>query len=72
MSSNWKLLNIAENKKELKIDRKVSFPSNFFVKRRRHSPNIYGAFLPPEEDDSRPKTNKKRREYTISKGTSDI
>ena len=71
MNTNWKRFNIAENKKELRIDRKVSFPSNLYVIRRSHSPNLYGAYLPPVEDDPRPKTNKKRREYTVSTGTSD-
>ena len=40
MNTNWKRLNIAENKKELRIDRKVSFPSNLYLERRTNTPNL--------------------------------
>ena len=69
MNSNWKRLNIAENKKELRIDRKVSFPSNLYLERRTHTPILYASWLPPEEDDPRPKTGKKRRAFQKSTGS---
>ena len=43
-NTNWKRVNIAENKKELRIDRKVSFPSNLYFERRTNTPNL-GCFL---------------------------
>ena len=69
MNTNWKRLNIAENKKELRIDRKVSFPSNLYLERRTHTPILYASWLPPEEDDPRPKTGKKRRAFQKSTGS---
>ena len=66
---DWKSLNIAENRSELGIDRKVSFPSNLYLNRRSHTPILYASWLPPEEDDPRPKTGKKRRAYQKSTGT---
>ena len=66
---DWKSLNIAENRSELGIDRKVSFPSNLYLNRRSHTPILYASWLPPEEDDPRPKTAKKRRAYQKSTGT---
>ena len=69
---DWKSLNIAENKSELGIDRKVFFPSNLYLMRRSHTPILYASWLPEEEDDPRPKTSKKRRAYQKSTGTDDV
>jgi len=69
---DWKSLNIAENKSELGIDRKVSFPSNLYLMRRSHTPILYASWLPEEEDDPRPKTGNKRRAYQKSTGTDEV
>ena len=69
MNTNWKRLNIAENKKELRIDRKVSFPSNLYLERRTHTPILYSSWLPREEDDQRSRTGKKRSAFQKSTGS---
>tara|TARA_B100000212_G_C27357857_1_gene526708 strand:- start:1497 stop:1667 length:171 start_codon:yes stop_codon:yes gene_type:complete len=49
---DWKSSNI-ENRSELGINLKVSFPSNLYLMRRSHTPKLYASWLPPKEEEPR-------------------
>ena len=68
VAPNW--LNVSEYREELKLGKKISFPTNLILRKPVNSPNYFAVWLPDIEDDYR-EVKTKRRPFEVSTRTND-